>query len=581
MGIRYRPEIDGLRAIAVLSVVLYHAGIGAAGFVGVDVFFVISGYLITSLLLKEHAATGSIDLLAFYARRVRRIFPAAAVVVLATLGASALLLEPEAQAQTAKSAGAALAFVANAFFQFTTGGYWDGASEEMPLLHLWSLSVEEQFYFVWPAMLLLVRSRKAMLVLAVASLGLAEFWVWRGSSAAFFQMPARFWELAAGGLLAAMPARRVPPWMAGAGVLVTLAACLQPFDHFPGVGALPAVIGACMVIGAVHCGNTNRILASKPMVSIGLISYSLYLWHWPLLAIYRANGGESMQVRMALCGVAVLLAIASYRYVEQPFRRMRLPSGRTVAIGASASALLALSACAIGLREPPTPPPADTTKEAMAIRAERDTLPRDCVYWPKDTIPKCPEPANPKVAFWGDSMALAWGGGMPEAVIYSAAACPPVLGQGDEGCQRFNEAVTHRLDGVNTVYLVARWQDHPHFDLSKTLAFAKGKRVVIIGPTPEMLAGAPRCIRGKAHCTIPRARFEKSTKAALARLREQAATLPNVEVVDMTDEFCERLVCPPVKAGMPLYFDTHHVTKTKARAVLTSPDIQAYSLRQP
>src|SRR5688500_1118300 len=144
MGIAYRPEIDGLRAIAVLSVVAYHAGLGGAGFVGVDVFFVISGYLITALLLREHGKHGRIDLLDFYARRVRRIFPAAAVVVLVVLGLSALFLGPAQQAQTSLSAGSALVFGANVFFQFTSGGYFDGAAEEMPLLHLWSLSVEEQ-----------------------------------------------------------------------------------------------------------------------------------------------------------------------------------------------------------------------------------------------------------------------------------------------------------------------------------------------------------------------------------------------------------------------------------------------------
>src|SRR5262245_9339478 len=152
MGIQYRPAIDGLRAIAVSSVVLFHAGIGKAGFVGVDIFFVISGYLITALLLAEQRDSGRIDLLAFYARRVRRIVPAAALVVVCVLIASALLSTFDEQAQTARSAGAALVFAANVFFEYSTGGYWDGAAEQMPLLHLWSLSVEEQFYLLWPAL---------------------------------------------------------------------------------------------------------------------------------------------------------------------------------------------------------------------------------------------------------------------------------------------------------------------------------------------------------------------------------------------------------------------------------------------
>ena len=344
--IRYRRDIDGLRAIAVLAVVAYHAGLGGAGYVGVDVFFVISGYLITSLLLQEHAATGTIDLLAFYARRVRRIVPAAVLVVLATLGATMALLSAGQVAETANSAGAALVFVANVYFQVNSGGYFDGPAERLPLLHLWSLSVEEQFYLAWPALLLLTRSRKAFVVLALASLALAEFWIARGSDAAFYQTPARFWELAAGGIVAASPARALPRWALPAGLVATLAACVVALPHFPGLGALPAVLGASLLIAAVHGGASNAFLASRPMVGIGLVSYSLYLWHWPLLALYRATTIEqALPVRLALCAVALLLAIATWRYVEQPFRRMRWPEARTVGVGAALSLVLALGAC--------------------------------------------------------------------------------------------------------------------------------------------------------------------------------------------------------------------------------------------
>jgi len=192
-GLSYRPEIDGLRAIAVLLVVLYHAGIGPSlGFAGVDVFFVISGYLITSLLLREWSETSRIDLLAFYARRARRILPAAVVVVLATLWACSIFLAPGDLMRATESAAAAAVFGANFFFQASTGGYFDSRAAEMPLLHLWSLSVEEQFYLLWPALLILVLRywpRKFVPILGglgLISLLLAEGLMRTSPEAAFF-----------------------------------------------------------------------------------------------------------------------------------------------------------------------------------------------------------------------------------------------------------------------------------------------------------------------------------------------------------------------------------------------------------
>jgi len=205
----YRPEIDGLRAIAVASVVLYHAGLGpAAGFAGVDVFFVISGYLITWLLVMEWRNGGHIDLAGFYARRVRRILPAAGTVIVATVLLSRLLLPLAAQENVNRSAASSALFIANVFFMQNSGGYFDGPSAEMPLLHLWSLAVEEQFYLVWPLFLMLLlglRARAARTIVALsilASLVLAETLMRTYPDAAFYQMPARFWELAAGGFIA-------------------------------------------------------------------------------------------------------------------------------------------------------------------------------------------------------------------------------------------------------------------------------------------------------------------------------------------------------------------------------------------
>ena len=563
MGIQYKREIDGLRAVAVLSVVLYHAGVVIAGYAGVDVFFVISGYLITSILVSQPR----IDLLAFYARRVRRILPAAAVVVLTVLAFSWLLPVADAQQDTAKSAGAALLFVANVYFEYTTGGYWDRASVEMPLLHLWSLSVEEQFYFFWPALLLFTRSRKAIAALAIASFVLAEYWMLTNPEAAFYRMPARFWELAAGGLIALSPAWRVPRWVGLCGLVLTIGSCLFVTPSFPAAGALPVVLGTSVVIAYVHGGGTNRFLASKPMVAVGLVSYSLYLWHWPLLAFYRANGGDSLRIELALCAFALVLAALTWRFVEQPARRMRFPSGRTVAAGAAASALLALSACAFSLHEPAPPPP--NSKEALAEFARNDHLSRKCEIHEGEKVSKCLQPLGAQATFWGDSMALSWSAGAPGSAVYSFPGCVPVMGRrgGRRGCGAFNDQVVHNLKG-DTLYIAARWAVYgPTVDITPTLEAVRGmKRVVVIGPSPFMQADADKCIRGEAKCGLTRAAFERESGPIIARLREQAKPFPNVEVWDVSRDFCAT-DCPVVLDGVALYHDINHPSVSQARRV--------------
>jgi len=611
-GLAYRPEIDGLRAIAVLLVVLYHAGIGPRlGFAGVDVFFVISGYLITSLLLREWNETGRIDLPAFYARRARRILPAALVVVLATLWACSLLLPPADLIRATESAGAAAVFGANFFFQASTGGYFSARAEEMPLLHLWSLSVEEQFYLFWPALMIVVlRYRPSEFVavlggLGLASMVLAEVLTRTQPEAAFYQMPARFWELAAGGVIAALPARKsLPEWLAAAAVTLILMASMAAPGRFPGINAIPVVAGAALLLWAVHGGGelglTGKWLRSSPMRGIGLISYSLYLWHWPLLALYRATsiGEGSVLVRVALCCLAALLAIASYRYVEQPFRRARAPGKRVLALGAMASLTVASGSMAWshGLQRVETARPIDNP---FAIRTERDLPPawRRCHYevastlFPRGGCESTPG-MSPTIAVWGDSMALAW---KPfawqlaktrgtSAIDYSRDACPPLLGYLDpEGlpgqvkCRDFNAQVAERLAGTDTLFLVMRMgQFAPGVTdsrlplLGKTLEYASPRvgRIIIVGPTPEMADSVPKCIRsGRPDaCAITRDAFDAVAVPQLAVLATEAAKFTNVEVLDVTDYFCTASSCPPIRGGFALYWDSHHVSATAAEA---------------
>lgn len=571
---KYRPEIDGLRAIAVLAVVLYHAGIGRAGFVGVDVFFVISGYLITRLLLKERDATGRIDFAAFYARRVRRILPAATVVVLAVLVACYMLLPPEPQGHTYRAAGAAFAFVSNVFFQHTTGGYFDGRSEEMPLLHLWSLSVEEQFYLLWPAMILLASThqlRNIMAAIALVSIALAEWWISQGSNAAFFEMPARFWELAAGGLIAASTFV-APRWLLPFGIMLALAACVIPMPHFPGIGAVPAVIGACAIIAGVHGGQHNRLLASRPIVGVGLISYSLYLWHWPLIALYRATsiGEVETRTKLLLCAVAMLLAAATYRYIEQPFRKMRFPASRTVMAGVAVSATIGLSACALGVRVERQQ--AAMADDPLAAATEHDMASRACHASGVDrTTLKC-QPHS-RTLIYGDSMAWGWLPAFSGASDVTMDACVPFVGYlpekpypGHYRCRDHNAAVVALP--ADMVVIGAYWQAYGDLaGMESTLdALDHVPRVLIIGPTPVMRDGVARCIRkhAEAACTITRREFDAKAKPILAQLRSIAAQHKNAEVIDVTDRFCTATQCPPLWKGSPLYWDDHHIAASAA-----------------
>ena len=591
MWLRYHPEIDGLRAVAVLAVVAYHAGLGGAGFVGVDVFFVISGYLITSLLLRDISATGRPDFAGFYARRVRRILPAAIFVTVASGWGAYLLLPPVEMKQVFQSAAAAFVFGANFFFQLTTGDYFDAPAGQMPLLHLWSLGVEEQFYQLWPLALVWVlrtrRPRRSMLLIAAASLVLAQLLIaWR-QEWAFYQMPPRFWELAAGGLIAMGPRRAMPAWVAEVGLVVTVAACLYPLPQIPGIGVLPAVVGATTICAAAHGGGNpglaGRFLRSKPMVGIGLISYSLYLWHWPLLAFYRATcvGEPDLEIRLMLCAIAFPLAIASYRYIEQPFRQMHHQTARTVAIGGVASLVLSLSACAIGMQ-----PDSRIAQDPfpLATEAQNDLPPALCRYsWNETEVPKCPDPAGAKVAIWGDSMAYAWRPAMPAPVVdLSHDSCPPLLDwMPDQArrvhfiCRDFEAAAVNHIGKQPILVIVARWRltgTQPQA-LRRTLeaVSAKVRRVVLIGPTPELPDTVPRCIRkrAEAECALPRASFDQQAAPILAALRQAADGMSNVTVVDVTDYFCTAISCPPIKDGVPLYWDSHHPTVKAVRQVRT------------
>lgn len=342
-AIAYRPEIDGLRAIAVLPVILFHAGFErvSGGYVGVDVFFVISGYLITSIILRE-LAQGEFSVIRFYERRARRILPALFFVLACTLPFAWLWLLPDELQRFGLSMAAVAGFVSNLYFWRTTD-YFAPAAHEQPLLHTWSLAVEEQYYLLLPVFLLVCwRFRRSGLgwataAIAVLSLALAE-WGWRNDPTAnYYLLPTRAWELLAGSLLASIAARSplrvqqsssTAQWGSAAGLLAILFSIVTFDDStpFPSVYTLVPVIGTVLVIALASRDTlTGRLLATPPLVGIGLISYSAYLWHQPILVFSRhlyPDQGVGLPILASLA--SLLLAVLSWRYVELPFRRLRL-----------------------------------------------------------------------------------------------------------------------------------------------------------------------------------------------------------------------------------------------------------------
>ena len=596
-----------MRAIAVLAVVLFHAGIGpTAGFVGVDVFFVISGYLITSLLLTEWRHTGRIGFIDFYARRARRIVPAAVVVVLATLLVSWVLLPPSALIQVAESSAAANVFAANFFFQSVTGGYFDQRASEMPLLHLWSLSVEEQFYLAWPALLIFSlrqneRSLPAVLMLLVlASISLSEFMLQTNTELAFYQMPPRVWEFCFGGLVAISPRLGTRTnWIAAAAVGGLILSTFASIEHFPGLGAMPAVATSAIVLWLIHgnsaMGLAGKWLRSRPMVTIGKLSYSFYLWHWPLLALYSATtiGDGDSVVRVSLVVLALVLAAATYRYVEQPFRRLKWRSSLTVLSAVLLSLALAAGALfwAKSLRYSELIRPSDNPFAAF-VEADQPAGWRRChyifssKYFPIHGCESVPG-VVPRVVMWGDSMAMSW---RPlawqlghlrsvSAVDYSRDGCPPILDYlpadptpGDMLCKNHNSVVAASLGPDQTVILVMRMgnlsNDELLVQLSKSIEKISSRvsNVIVLGPTPEMADSVPKCIRsGRLDaCAISRNAFDAKAFPRLQFLRTTVAGIPNTYVIDTSRYFCTESTCPPVKDGIGLYWDSHHVSATAA-----------------
>jgi peptidoglycan/LPS O-acetylase OafA/YrhL len=526
----YRPDIDGLRAVAVLAVLLFHCGVPgfAGGYVGVDVFFVISGFLITGQLAADSAA-GRLSILRFYDRRIRRIVPALIVTLVVTAAAACLLLLPSYLIDTSRSLLAAATMVSNIYF-WRTSGYFQAASLFRPLLHTWSLSVEEQFYVFIPVLMMIsARLLRRRWVLLFAPLCLLSFLLsvhatTTAPTANFYLLPTRAWEFGIGALVATTPLPAVAGFWAaeavGAAAMGLLLVPVFVFDDttpFPGLSALWPCLGTALLI---HLGRTAQptataLLGMRPCVAVGLISYSLYLVHWPIISLmsYRVVGPLDGWRIAGVLVTSFVLAALMWRFVEQPFRRpwAALTRRRVLAGGLGAIALT----CLLGLvgiagggfpgRFP------DFAEQSVPGHAQWKTGRCFLTGDPDDrqwSLRDCTRIATGprKVLLWGDSFASQYVPGIianadalhATVIQYTAAGCPPVLSYRSDArpqCSAFNANALAiiRAAGIDRVILSARWTDLLQRGLDQigsTLSAldAMGVPVVVIGQSPEFLA---------------------------------------------------------------------------------------------
>lgn len=511
----YRPEIDGLRAISVIAVVLYHAKLGfTGGFVGVDVFFVISGYLITALIIRD-LERRNFSMLDFWERRVRRILPAAIVMVAVVLVSGWVLLLPSDFAKLGASGFAQALFSANIYYWQTTS-YFEGPSEEVPLLHTWSLAVEEQFYLFVPLMLIILfkfglRSRSILIavfaLLIGSSLVLSITFLPSSPAATFYLLPTRAWEMAIGSMVAlfapAIFVRVKSIWrfvFSIVGLLLILGPVfLYTSDMaFPGIAALPPCSGAALCILFLRSSNHStdsgiaerslfRLLSSRIMVSVGLISYSLYLWHWPLFAFtrYWTFGPLEFEVRIILVLVSFLLAYLSWRFVETPFRIRTIGESRPAVFaytcgGMGGCALLGI--CVFIFQGIPQRfPPAVVAVDKMRIK-EKNEYPVPMMSFERARSGMIPvyvdsEDAATKIFVWGDShsrvilpaiekvfdgidyhMEVTWYPSTPPILDYIPSARFALRDQAPQ----YNEMICEYIlqNEFDHVVLVGKWSEH-------------------------------------------------------------------------------------------------------------------------
>ena len=635
---RYRPEIDGLRAIAVSSVILYHAGAWpfGGGYVGVDIFFVISGYLISSIIIAD-LARGRFSFADFYERRIRRIFPALFLVLAVSSVAAWFVLTPDQLKNFGQSLSSTVLFVSNLYFRWKTS-YFNGDTDSSPLIHMWSLSVEEQFYLFFPLALIALRRVRAITLETALwagfalSLGWCLFRAATDPGGTYFSMPARAWELLAGALVAvnrprlvvgalvprwAMPAE----WIGIAGIVYGIVAFTKD-TVFPGFATLAPVLGsASVLLAATETSPVGRLLALRPMVAVGLVSYSAYLWHQPLFAFLRTNFGGSPGGwgTAGVIAATFALAWASWRFVERPFRARDSVTRRAVFTGAGTLTMLALAGgLALHLsRGVPQRYDAATRAlgETMRPSPFRDACHTDglnyrhpangCRYFVRNTT----------WAVLGDSHAIEPAYALAETlrphgqglVHLSFSGCQAALTfeSNNPGCSAWTREAVDWLVSQRqiadvliayrpAVYLFGdqthSWprlpDEHPNFlhGLSTRAARdaywvsfttivarlrAAGKRLVILRPIPDLPVKVEHYVFAGHGGATGMTRGEEAARNGWVNARlDRLAALPGVTLLDPKEAFCDAERCVSIIGGQAMYFDDNHLSIAGARRLV-------------
>lgn len=607
----YRPDIDGLRAVAIVVVVAYHLGVGftKGGYVGVDVFFVISGFLISGIIAKE-AGASRFSFTHFYDRRIRRLFPALfAVLAASCLIAIAVLFPPELESFGTSLAAATL-FSANILF-FRQSGYFAEGIDALPLIHTWSLAVEEQFYLLFPLVFLpLLRLHRATMLAtlwagAVLSFALSLVLMDGSPEAAFYLLPARAWELLVGALLALggvprIESRAARQWI-GAGGLLAILIAAGAFNRnvsFPGWPALVPCLGAAAIVHSGREGDTfvYRLLSRRGFVFVGLISYSLYVWHMPMIVFYKLEFGKYLSNvdKLALGAASFGVAVLSWRYVERPFRFggwLSRPRHLFVAAAGCMAAALAVASVfvqqrGLDFRYPPE------IRRLASFRYDQSAPMREGTCFISRSVaethaldPACLklDPGKKNVLLVGDSHAAhLWAGlaaEMPEVHVLQATAsgCAPVMrDRGAARCRAVMDRVfedflpVQRVDGI---IVAANWSERDLPDLIPTLrALARlTGRVTVIGPGPTYTDNLPRLLTRSAAKGDPAIveRERDRGRVAIDRAFARALDGEPVTYVSILSALCPHDTCVTRDdAGDPLQFDYGHFTAEGARLLV-------------
>jgi peptidoglycan/LPS O-acetylase OafA/YrhL len=606
---KYRADIDGLRAISVLSVIGFHAFpfFVKDGFVGVDIFFVISGFLISTIIF-ENLARDSFSFLEFYRRRIKRIFPALVVVLTACMIIGWFELLPDEYQQLGQHVATGAGFVSN-FQLWRENGYFDAGAETKPLLHLWSLGIEEQFYLVWPVLLWLAWKQKINLLLTITTIVAVSFglnvWLVRNDAAASFYSPeTRFWELLIGSALAygavfepeTMQRLTLHPniqaWL-GVGLLIACFLLVTRSSAFPGWWALLPTLGGALLISAGSKAWFNRKVLSNPvLVWFGCISFPLYLWHWPLLSFLRINQFDPNHLlRIAVVALSIVLAWATYQLVERPIRFGKLRDQPAYAL--SAALILVGSSGYLIMLQKGLPgygargadisafaayfensPPGWKYFQANGIR---DKYRFDCDFYDGEkyrigkatTVPvpaiskSCYErtPHSEKaVLIWGDSHAqqLYYGlkQNLPEwdVLIVASSGCKPNLLANEDSvsnfCQRSNWFALKTIKEARPGVVIVAQSDGHDFEefmnIGNLLKKEEVKKVIFIGPTPHWVWDLPKVILRYLWKGTPERTFvgiDDRIMAQNKRLKESFSTQSDFIFVDLINFFCSREGC--------------------------------------